>query len=203
MDGPQTLKDQLDSIFSKMRHPFVYSFVSSWVVCNWVVVYLLIGGITKPVDTINEIHARYSFCSFGSWFHLFIFPLAGMIAYIYFGPKLLNWYLLYKLEGEIKSKFKEAELNKLEPVTRAEYNKLQNKYWTTASAYQYVRTEAKQILIPSRNQKIDIQKLVEEVEEASSTEQQLKAENANLKNDLMEAQVLIENMKKDTSEKKK
>src|SRR5258708_27407164 len=112
-----------ESFLDKFQHPFVGSFISSWIICNWDIFYSLLGGLKDPFETITKIKSQYPLSD--NWLHLFILPLLGMGTYVYFGPRLLNWYLLYKHKGEVKRKFDEEVANGNAPITRIEYGKLQ------------------------------------------------------------------------------
>jgi hypothetical protein len=126
-----------ETFLDKFQHPFVASFITSWIVCNWDIFYALIGGIRDPFATITEIKKQYPF--FPNIVHLVILPLLGMGAYIYFGPRLLNWYLLYKHKGEVKRKFDEEVANGNMPITRTEYQTWQREQISTVRENEYLR----------------------------------------------------------------
>ncbi len=113
-----------ETFLDKFQHPFVTSFITSWIISNWDICYALLGGFKDPFDTITKIKTEYPF--WDNSFHLIVLPLVGMGTYIYFGPKLLNWYLLYKHKGETERKVKEAEQAGLEPISKIRFEEVQN-----------------------------------------------------------------------------
>lgn len=123
-ESAKALKKQFDSVFGKIRHPFVYSFMSSWAICNWIIIYLLVCGIKNPDVTIAEIYSLYPLNSLWTWVHLVLFPAMGMLAYIFLGPFFLNWYLLYVHKGEVKRRFDEAVQSGFEPIPKKRFEQI-------------------------------------------------------------------------------
>jgi hypothetical protein len=114
---------QAEGFLDKFQHPFVSSFISSWVICNWDVFYTLLGGLKDPFDTVAKIKTQYPFCD--HYGHLILLPILGMVSYVFIGPWLLNWYLLYKHKLEVKRKFNEEVANGHAPVNQNDYSRLQ------------------------------------------------------------------------------
>ena len=114
---------QAEGFLDKFQHPFVGSFISSWIICNWDIFYTLLGGLKDPFDTVVKIKTLYPFAD--NYGHLIFLPLLGMAAYVFGGPFLLNWYLLYKYKLEVKRKFREKQADGKRPITQDEYSQLQ------------------------------------------------------------------------------
>lgn len=154
-----------ETFLDKFQHPFVSSFISSWIVCNWDIFYALIGGVSDPFKTIDKIKDQYSF--WGNFGHLIVLPLVGTAVYIFAGPWLLNWFLLYKHKLEVKRKFDEQVANGNMPMTRTEYQQLTETRIRDARENEVLRAQknalqGKIVKVPGRGD-TDVTKIVEEL----------------------------------------
>lgn len=94
-----------DELKRRMENPFWWSFIISWLIINWKVVYITFSWSSQKIDDkIQYIENLYKFSSFMEWFfsiaNLFIFPLFASAIAIWWIPILAREYLRKQIKNK-------------------------------------------------------------------------------------------------------
>lgn len=110
-----------DELKRRMENPFWWSFIISWLLINWKVVYVTFSWSSQKIDDkIQYIETLYKFSSFIEWLlsiaHLLIFPLITSAIAIWWIPIIAREYLRKQIKNKEKDdalKIKEIKSEKL------------------------------------------------------------------------------------------
>jgi len=100
----------------RLNHPIFGTFIASWTIWNWELVYCISCGIKTPKETIDYVHAKYLIWSNG-W-NLTALPLGITLVYLYGGPLLKKGY-------DISISWIMSLLDKLSPRLEKDFTALQ------------------------------------------------------------------------------
>jgi hypothetical protein len=81
-------------LFEKLQHPVLGPFITSWAVCNWKPLYLIICGFDTPQYTMDFVCLHYF--NWNEWPTMIGWPVLFTLIYLSIGLELANWYLKYK-----------------------------------------------------------------------------------------------------------
>lgn len=117
-----------DELKRRMESPFWWSFIISWLIINWKVVYVTLSWSSQKIDDkIEYIENLYKFSNFleslSSIAHLFVFPLIASVIAIWWIPILAREYLKKQIQNkEEDDKLKIKEIKSGVKVEKEEQN---------------------------------------------------------------------------------
>ncbi|MFM2306189.1 MAG: hypothetical protein RLZZ367_858 [Bacteroidota bacterium] len=108
----ETIKDFLKNINYRLSSPFLFSFLISWLMCNWQIAVILLFYNDSQIKATGNTHYIPLINSYLNLTYSFIIPLIGAIGYTFVFPYINKFIKVYQTKVEIATEKDELKVRK-------------------------------------------------------------------------------------------
>ncbi len=117
----ETLKEFFKNVNYRLSSPFIFSFVVSWLICNWQIPIAIFFYNNELLKTEGSLHYIALVTKYLNWFHALLFPFVAALFYTFAYPYINKWIKDYQTTVEVKAEESEIEIRKGSSIPMDKY----------------------------------------------------------------------------------